>query len=161
MVALLSKQISNVSFRNVASERLPRKCCLEYDLKTLWLSLRRPNIALVILCPFRIYPYNSNDGATYSLIVGWRCLNTTKKTIFGSASTKALLRESAFVAFKKNSLKKSAFIGFPTKALFRKRFHRYLKYLTYESAFEKRSYRWPYKSAFEKRSERGTYESAF
>ena len=49
---------------------LPRKCYLEYDLKALGLLLRRPNIALVIVRPFRIDPYNSNDGATYFSIVG-------------------------------------------------------------------------------------------
>ena len=65
MVALLSKQKIKVSFGNVVSEMLPRKCCLEYDLKTLGLLLRRPNIALVIVRPLRIDPYNSNDGATY------------------------------------------------------------------------------------------------
>ena len=65
MVALLSKkdQMSR-------SEMLPRKCCLEYDLKTLGLLLRRSNVALEVVRPFRIEPYNSNDGATYSLIVG-------------------------------------------------------------------------------------------
>ena len=40
------------------------------DLKTLGLLLRRPNIALVIVRPLRIDPYNSNDGATYFSIVG-------------------------------------------------------------------------------------------
>ena len=54
---------------------LPRKGCLRYvssniDLKTLGLLLRRPNIALVIVRPFRIDPQNSDDGATYLLIVG-------------------------------------------------------------------------------------------
>ena len=39
------------------SEMLPRKCCLEYDIKTLGLLLRRPNIALVIVRPFLIEPY--------------------------------------------------------------------------------------------------------
>ena len=39
-------------------KRLPQKCCLEYDLKTLGLLLRRPNIVLVIVHPFRIDPYN-------------------------------------------------------------------------------------------------------
>ena len=70
MVSLLSKQRSNVPFGNVAAERLPRKCCHKYDLKTLGLLLRRPNIALVIVRPFRIDPYNSNDGASYFSIVG-------------------------------------------------------------------------------------------
>ena len=70
MVSLLYKQRSNVPFGNVASERLPRKRCLEYDLETLELLLIHPNITLVIVRPFRIDPYNSNDGATYSLIVG-------------------------------------------------------------------------------------------
>ena len=42
----------------------------DIDLKTLGLLLRRPNIALVIARPLRIDPYNSNDGASYSLIVG-------------------------------------------------------------------------------------------
>ena len=37
--------------------------------KTLGLLLRRPKIALVTVRPFRIDPQNSNDGATYSLIV--------------------------------------------------------------------------------------------
>ena len=37
---------------------------------TLGLLLKRPNIALVIVRPFRIDPQNSNNGATYSLIVG-------------------------------------------------------------------------------------------
>ena len=69
MVALQSKKIK-MSHSNVASEMLPRKCCLEYDLKTLGLLLRRPNIALVIVRPLRIDPYNSNDGATYFSIVG-------------------------------------------------------------------------------------------
>ena len=50
----------------VASELLPRII----DLKTLGLLLRHPNIALVIVRPFQIDPYNSNDDATYSLIVG-------------------------------------------------------------------------------------------
>ena len=54
---------------------LPWKGCLgnvasNIDLKILGLLLRRPNIALVIVRPFRIDPQNSNDGATYSLIVG-------------------------------------------------------------------------------------------
>ena len=55
MVALLSNkdQIS------------PRKCYLEYDLKTLGLLLRRPNIALVIVRPLRIDPYKSNNGTSY------------------------------------------------------------------------------------------------
>ena len=70
MVALLSKQRLNVPFGNVASEMLSQKYCLEYDLKTLGLLLRRPNIAVVIVRPFQIDPYNSNDDATYSLIVG-------------------------------------------------------------------------------------------
>ena len=50
----------------VASELLPRII----DLKTLRLLLRRPNIALVIVRPLRIDPYNSNDDATYFSIVG-------------------------------------------------------------------------------------------
>ena len=41
---------------NIASETLPRKCCLEKDLKNLGLLLRYPNIALVIVRPFRIDP---------------------------------------------------------------------------------------------------------
>ena len=49
---------------------LPRKCCLEFDLKILGLLLRRPNIALAIVRPFRIDPYDSNDSATYFSIVG-------------------------------------------------------------------------------------------
>ena len=65
MVALLSNKD-----QKSRSEMLPQKCCLEYDIKTLGLLLRRPNIALVIVRPFRIDPYKSNDGATYSLIVG-------------------------------------------------------------------------------------------
>ena len=69
MVALQSREIK-VSHSNVASEMLPRKCCLEYDHKTLGLLLRRPNIALMIVRPFQIDPYKSNDGATYSSIVG-------------------------------------------------------------------------------------------
>ena len=65
MVALLSNkdQMSR-------SEMLPQKCCLEYDLKTLGLLLRCPNIALVLVRPFRIEPYNSNNGSTYFSIVG-------------------------------------------------------------------------------------------
>ena len=55
MVALPSKEIK-LSRSNVASN---------IDLKTLGLLLKRPNIALVIVRPFRIDPYNSNDGATY------------------------------------------------------------------------------------------------
>ena len=51
MVALLSKQRSKSR-----SEMFPRKCFLEYDLKTLGLLLRRPNIALVTVRPFRIDP---------------------------------------------------------------------------------------------------------
>ena len=39
-------------------------------LKTLGLLLRRSNIALVTVRPFRIDPQNSNDDATYSSIVG-------------------------------------------------------------------------------------------
>ena len=54
-----------LSHSNVASEMFPRE-----DLKTLGLLLRCPNIALVIVRPFRIDPQNSNDSATYSLIVG-------------------------------------------------------------------------------------------
>ena len=50
----------------VASELLPR---IIY-LRTLGLLLIRPNIALVTVRPFQIDPQNSNDGATYSLIVG-------------------------------------------------------------------------------------------
>ena len=65
MVALLSNK--DQKFR---SEMLPQKCFLEYDLKTLGLLLRRPNIALVIVRAFRIDPYNSNDGASYFSIVG-------------------------------------------------------------------------------------------
>ena len=65
------------------SEMLPQKCCLEYDLKTLGLLLRRPNIALVIIRPLQIDPYNSNDGASYFSIVGYRCLKETRtETIF-------------------------------------------------------------------------------
>ena len=66
----MSKQRSNVPFENVSLEGLPRKYCLEYDLKTLGLLLRRPNIALVIVHALRIDPYNSNDGDTYFSIVG-------------------------------------------------------------------------------------------
>ena len=69
MVALLSEK-DQTSHSNVASEMLPRKRCLEYDLKTLGLLLSWPNISLVIVRPFRIDPYNSNDGATYFSIVG-------------------------------------------------------------------------------------------
>ena len=47
---------SFVSKIKVASERLPRNCCLENDFKTVGLLLRRPNIALVIVRPFRIDP---------------------------------------------------------------------------------------------------------
>ena len=65
MVSLLSNKD-----QKSRSEMLPRKCCLEYDLKTLGLLLGRPNIALVIVRPFRIDPYNSNNGTTYSPIVG-------------------------------------------------------------------------------------------
>ena len=59
-----------MSRSDVASEILPRKCCLEYDLKTLGLLLRRPDIALVIVRPLGIDPYKSNNGATYFSIVG-------------------------------------------------------------------------------------------
>ena len=59
-----------MSHSNVASEMSPQKCYLEYDLKTLGLLLRCPNISLVTVRPFRIDPYNSNDGATYFSIVG-------------------------------------------------------------------------------------------
>ena len=59
-----------MSRSDVASKMLPRKCCLEYDLKTLGLLLMYPNIALAIVRPLRIDPYNSNDGATYFSIVG-------------------------------------------------------------------------------------------
>ena len=64
MVTLLSQR-----------SKLPRKGCLgivalNIDLKTLGLLLRRSNIALVIVRPFRIDPQNSNDDATYSPIVG-------------------------------------------------------------------------------------------
>ena len=64
MVVLLSKDqscLGKVASDIVASDNLS---------KTLGLLLRRPNIALVIVRPFRINPQNSNDGATYSLIVG-------------------------------------------------------------------------------------------
>ena len=64
MVSLHSKDIK------CPIRMLPRKCCLEYDLKTLGLLLRLPNIALVIVCRLRIDPYNSNGGATYFSIVG-------------------------------------------------------------------------------------------
>ena len=64
MVSLLSKEIQ-MSRSNVASELLPRK-----DLKTLGLLLICPNIALVIVRPFLIDPYTSNDGATYFPIIG-------------------------------------------------------------------------------------------
>ena len=64
MVALLSQR-----------SKLPRKGCLgivasNIDLNTLELLLRRPNITLVIVHPFQIDPQNSDEGATYSLIVG-------------------------------------------------------------------------------------------
>ena len=55
MVALCLKD--QMSHSNVASEMLPRTCCLEKDLKTLGLLLRCPNIALVTVRPFRIDPY--------------------------------------------------------------------------------------------------------
>ena len=84
MVALLSKK-DQMSHSNVASEILPQKYCLENvaskDLKTLGLLLRYPNIALVTVHPFRIDPYNSNDGATYFSIVGQRCLKETRTEI--------------------------------------------------------------------------------
>ena len=68
-------------------EMLPRKGCLgnvasNMILKTLGLLLRRPNIALVIVRPFQIDPYKSNDGATYSLIVGQYCLKETRTKTF-------------------------------------------------------------------------------
>ena len=50
MATLLSKK-DQMSRSDVASEMLPRKCCLEYELKTLGLLLRRPNITLVIVRP--------------------------------------------------------------------------------------------------------------
>ena len=77
MVTLLSKK-DQMSHSNVASEMLPRKCCLECDLKTLGLLLRCPNIALMIVRPFQIDPYNSNDGASYFSIVGYHCLKETR-----------------------------------------------------------------------------------
>ena len=47
-----------------------RKVASDNWSKILGLLLKRPNIALVTEHPFRIDPQNSNDGATYSLIVG-------------------------------------------------------------------------------------------
>ena len=64
MVVLLSKDqsfLEKVSSDIVASDNRS---------KTLGLLLRHPNIALVTVRPFRIEPQNSNDDATYSLIVG-------------------------------------------------------------------------------------------
>ena len=77
MVALLSEK-DQTSHSNVASKTLPRKCFLEYDIKTLGLLLRCPDIALMIVHPFRIDPYNSNDGVTYFSIVGYNCLKETR-----------------------------------------------------------------------------------
>ena len=69
----------------VQRSKLPRNgClryfCLEYDLKTLGLLLRRPNIALVLVRSFRIDPYNSNDGASYFSIMGYHCLKEKEQS---------------------------------------------------------------------------------
>ena len=75
MVALLSKQRSKSRSEKLSWNGFLGMVALDIvasniDLKTLWLLLRHPNIALVIVRLFRIDPQKSDNGATYSLIVG-------------------------------------------------------------------------------------------
>ena len=77
---------------------LPRKCRLKYDLKTLGLLLRSPNLALMIVRPLRIDPYKSNNSVTYFSIVGQRCLKEIeqKQSFFEQVDASRYLLKSNF-----------------------------------------------------------------